>query len=199
MYAKENNVPLVKPFILVVCKNTTHAAETVELIENRIYEGRYKGKVLQIDSTTKNKNDEIDKQFVSLGNPGNEIEIVVHVNMLKEGWDVTNLYTIVPLRAADITSGYFDNPVNEIVAQLMNFEEVDYDENSELLYHLAQQAVDAVGSQSKDQNEVASKVHQFKAAIANRVFGQMKEHFTLENRATPVRVCCLLWSCCHSI
>jgi len=27
-------------------------------------------------------------------------EIVIHVNMLKEGWDVTNLYTIVPLRAA---------------------------------------------------------------------------------------------------
>jgi len=26
---------------------------------------------------------------------------VVHVNMLKEGWDVTNLYTIVPLRAAN--------------------------------------------------------------------------------------------------
>jgi type III restriction enzyme len=25
----------------------------------------------------------------------------VHVNMLKEGWDVTNLYTIVPLRTAD--------------------------------------------------------------------------------------------------
>jgi type III restriction enzyme len=29
------------------------------------------------------------------------IEVVVHVNMLKEGWDVTNLYTIVPLRAAN--------------------------------------------------------------------------------------------------
>lgn len=27
-------------------------------------------------------------------------EIVVHVNKLKEGWDVTNLYTIVPLRAS---------------------------------------------------------------------------------------------------
>src|SRR5205085_9087439 len=26
--------------------------------------------------------------------------IVIHVNMLKEGWDVTNLFTIVPLRAA---------------------------------------------------------------------------------------------------
>src|SRR5262249_15851127 len=31
----------------------------------------------------------------------NPVEIVIHVNMLKEGWDVTNLYTIVPLRAAN--------------------------------------------------------------------------------------------------
>lgn len=100
LYAKENNVPLVKPFILVVCRNIQHAKETVELIENRIYDGKYKGKVLQIDSSTK-KNDEIDQQFVSLEDPGNQIEVVVHVNMLKEGWDVTNLYTIVPLRAAD--------------------------------------------------------------------------------------------------
>lgn len=28
-------------------------------------------------------------------------EIVIHVNMLKEGWDVTNLYTLAPLRAAN--------------------------------------------------------------------------------------------------
>ncbi len=33
--------------------------------------------------------------------PDNPVEIVIHVNMLKEGWDVTNLYTIVPLRAAN--------------------------------------------------------------------------------------------------
>jgi type III restriction enzyme len=30
----------------------------------------------------------------------NPVEIVIHVNMLKEGWDVNNLYTIVPLRTA---------------------------------------------------------------------------------------------------
>ena len=29
------------------------------------------------------------------------MKLVIHVNMLKEGWDVTNLYPIVPLRAAN--------------------------------------------------------------------------------------------------
>ena len=101
IYALNNDVKLVKPFILVVCKDIAHAKEIHELINSdSFYNGQYKGKVLQIDSSTK-KEEDIEKQFVSLESPDNEIEIVIHVNMLKEGWDVTNLYTIVPLRAAN--------------------------------------------------------------------------------------------------
>lgn len=100
MYAKNNNQPLVKPFVLIVCKSIEHARETFHRIQDEMFDGRYKGKVLQIDSSTK-KDEEIDKQFLALEKPDNKIEIVIHVNMLKEGWDVTNLYTIVPLRAAD--------------------------------------------------------------------------------------------------
>ncbi|MDW8850119.1 DEAD/DEAH box helicase family protein [Flavobacterium sp. MMLR14_040] len=101
IYSKNNGVKLVKPFILVVCKDINHAREVFDLINSdEFYQGEYKGKVLQIDSSTK-KEEEIEKQFLSLESPDNEIEIVIHVNMLKEGWDVTNLYTIVPLRAAN--------------------------------------------------------------------------------------------------
>lgn len=100
LYARNTNQQLVKPFILVVCKNIGHAERTKTLIEEELFEGRYAGKVLQIDSSTK-KDEEIEKLFVSLENAENQIEIVIHVNMLKEGWDITNLYTIVPLRAAD--------------------------------------------------------------------------------------------------
>ena len=101
LYSKNNGVKLVKPFILVVCKDINHAREVYDLINSSdFYEGDYKGKVLQIDSSTK-KEEEIEKQFLSLESSNNEIEIVIHVNMLKEGWDVTNLYTIVPLRAAN--------------------------------------------------------------------------------------------------
>lgn len=101
LYSKQNNKPIVKPFILVICRNIAHAQETKERIESDgFFEGRYKGMVLQIDSSTK-KDDEVEAMFVSLDNADNQIEIVIHVNMLKEGWDVSNLYTIVPLRAAD--------------------------------------------------------------------------------------------------
>lgn len=100
LYSRQNKLPLVKPFILVICKNIGHSTDTLHLIEDELFGGRYKGKVLQIDSSTK-KDEEIDQLFVSLEKPENKIEVVIHVNMLKEGWDVTNLYTIVPLRAAD--------------------------------------------------------------------------------------------------
>ena len=100
LYARNTNQQLVKPFILVVCRNIGHAERTKTLIEEELFDGRYAGKVLQIDSSTK-KDEDIEKLFISLENTDNQIEIVIHVNMLKEGWDVKNLYTIVPLRAAD--------------------------------------------------------------------------------------------------
>lgn len=101
IYALNSEQKLVKPFILVVCKDITHAKAVYDLISSpTYYGGQFAGKVLQIDSSTK-KDEEIEQLFVSLDNPENEIEIVIHVNMLKEGWDVSNLYTIVPLRAAN--------------------------------------------------------------------------------------------------
>ena len=101
LYSKQNNKPIVKPFILVICRNIAHAQEIRERLESKeFFDGRYKDKVLQIDSSTK-KDDEVESLFASLDSPDNKIEIVIHVNMLKEGWDVSNLYTIVPLRAAD--------------------------------------------------------------------------------------------------
>lgn len=100
LYAYNNGLSKVKPFILVVCSDIKHARDTFEYISSdQFYNGKYRGKVLQIDSSTK-KDEEIEKQFLSLEREDNTIEIVIHVNMLKEGWDVTNLYTIVPLRAA---------------------------------------------------------------------------------------------------
>lgn len=101
LYSRDNQKKLVKPFILVICTDITHARETFEYINSdSFYHGEFKGKVLQIDSSTRNE-DAIEEQFLTLEQPDNQIEIVIHVNMLKEGWDVTNLYTIVPLRAAN--------------------------------------------------------------------------------------------------
>lgn len=102
-YARENGVKSVKPFMLVIARDTTHAAQLKALIESvQFYEGRYAGKVIQVDSSrTGAEEEEMITRLLAVESVDEPTEIVIHVNMLKEGWDVTNLYTIVPLRAAN--------------------------------------------------------------------------------------------------
>lgn len=103
VYARENDKEIVKPFMLVVAQNTDHAESLVKAVESDdFFEGRYKGKVITVHSNQRGEEkDETVEQLLSVEDPKNPIEVVIHVNMLKEGWDVTNLYTLVPLRAAN--------------------------------------------------------------------------------------------------
>ena len=102
-YARENGVKPVKPFMLVIARDTTHAGQLLALLESEaFYEGRYAGKVIQVDSSrTGAEEEEMITRLLAVESVDEPTEIVIHVNMLKEGWDVTNLYTIVPLRAAN--------------------------------------------------------------------------------------------------
>lgn len=102
IYARDNKVKVVTPFILVVAKDTDHAKKLKELIMSQtFFDGNYIDKVMEIHSNQRGvEKDENIALLVKLENPDNKIEIVIHVNMLKEGWDVTNLYTIIPLRTA---------------------------------------------------------------------------------------------------
>ncbi len=103
IYSRETGRPLVKPFMLVVAKDTTHAGNLLRDIEaDNFFDGRYKGRVITVHSNQSGEEkDETVQQLLNVEDPANPTEIVIHVNMLKEGWDVTNLYTIVPLRAAN--------------------------------------------------------------------------------------------------
>lgn len=102
-YARENGAKVVKPFMLVIARDTTHAGQLLELLESKaFFEGRYQGKVIQVDSSRSGAEEEkMIARLLAVESVDEPTEIVIHVNMLKEGWDVTNLYTIVPLRAAN--------------------------------------------------------------------------------------------------
>lgn len=102
-YARETMNPIVKPFLLVIARDTTHASQLMQLIQSEgFFEGRYAAKVIQVDSSkTGAEEDEMVERLLKVEHTDEPTEIVIHVNMLKEGWDVTNLYTIVPLRAAN--------------------------------------------------------------------------------------------------
>lgn len=102
-YAREYGKPIVKPFVLVIARDTTHASQLMQLIQSEaFFEGRYGTRVIQVDSSkTGAEEDEMVSRLLKVEQADEPTEIVIHVNMLKEGWDVTNLYTIVPLRAAN--------------------------------------------------------------------------------------------------
>lgn len=101
-YCIENNLEQVKPIVLVACKDTTHAKKIKEKIDSdSFFGGRYVGKVIEIDSSTSGaETEENIQKLLTIEKNTNPIEIVLHVYKLKEGWDVNNLFTIIPLNAA---------------------------------------------------------------------------------------------------
>ena len=94
----------VKPFMLVVCKDTDHASQVEAYIRSNLFaNGEYASpnKTIVVHSKQKGSETEANmKLLLDVEKFDNPVEIVIHVNMLKEGWDVNNLYTIVPLRTA---------------------------------------------------------------------------------------------------
>lgn len=102
-YASENGADPVKPFALVVARDIEHAKILLDRVQaDEFCEGRYKNKAIAITSDQKTEEkDRNTELLLAVERSDNPIEIVIHVNILGEGWDVTNLYTIIPLRAAD--------------------------------------------------------------------------------------------------
>jgi type III restriction enzyme len=102
-YARTHGVKEVKPFMLVIARDTTHAGVLLALLQSdAFFGGRYANKVIQVDSSKSGADEEeMIRRLLAVESVDEPTEIVIHVNMLKEGWDVTNLYTIVPLRAAN--------------------------------------------------------------------------------------------------
>lgn len=106
VYAQNNNLPVVKPFMMINASDQKHADEVEKLVKSDSFFGwRYKDKVLKIYSWLWwSDKDRAIKTLLEVERVDNPIEIVIQVSMLKEWWDVNNLYTIVPLKAftADI-------------------------------------------------------------------------------------------------
>lgn len=101
-YCSDNNLDYVKPIVLIACRDTEHAKKVRALIDNDDFlNGKYKGKVIDIHSKqTGEESEENIRLLLSIESSLNPVEIVLHVYKLKEGWDVSNLFTIIPLNAA---------------------------------------------------------------------------------------------------
>ncbi len=96
-YCKNNGLQLIIPRVLISARDIAHCGAIAEKLQRDDFlNGRYKGKVLDVHSGS---DDEQIQRLLNL-EKNNDYEIVVHVNKLKEGWDVKTIYTIIPLRAS---------------------------------------------------------------------------------------------------
>ena len=79
-----------------------HARDVRAMIDSdEFLGGRYKGRVIEVHSNMKGEETEENvRLLLSIERADNPVEIVLHVYKLKEGWDVNNLFTIIPLNAA---------------------------------------------------------------------------------------------------
>ena len=101
-YCDDHNLLYVKPIVLIACRDTNHARDVRAMIDSdEFLGGRYKGRVIEVHSNMKGEETEENvRLLLSIERADNPVEIVLHVYKLKEGWDINNLFTIIPLNAA---------------------------------------------------------------------------------------------------
>jgi len=95
-YCQQHHHERVNPIMLVVAKDIAQAEEAELLVSSpQFFNGAYKNAVLRIDSSSP---DESLADLELVEEPDSPVRIIVSVGMLKEGWDVANVYVIVSLR-----------------------------------------------------------------------------------------------------
>jgi superfamily II DNA or RNA helicase len=88
--------PAIEPVLLICAKDTTHA----EQVGTWLREARgISEEELLITHSERTRTEEDILRLVSIDQPGSRVRIVVNVFQLTEGWDVTNVFVIAPLRA----------------------------------------------------------------------------------------------------
>jgi Type III restriction enzyme, res subunit len=96
--------PAVEPVLLVCAQDTNHADQVAEwLTKSRQIEPDE----LLVTHTGRSKSEDEIARLVGIDTPGSRVRVVVNVFELTEGWDVTNVYVIAPLR----TMGTFQGAV----------------------------------------------------------------------------------------
>jgi type III restriction enzyme len=97
-YCEAEGLQRVHPIMLVVAPTIEEAKEVEDLLNDpAFYGGRYAGAVLRVDSDA---HDESLQALSEVEDTASPVRVIVSVGMLKEGWDVANVYVIVSLRSS---------------------------------------------------------------------------------------------------
>lgn len=97
-WCAETGATPVNPIMLVVARDIQEAEEIERTLNDPSFAGgRYGGKVLTVHSK---QPDVALAQLERVEDPDSPYRIIISVGMLKEGWDVKNVYVIASMRAS---------------------------------------------------------------------------------------------------
>lgn len=101
-YATENGIPPVRPVMLVIAQTIGDAEMYRDILDSEAFDGgAWIGKTLLVHSQL--TGDEKEQALASLDaveEPDSPVRIIISIGMLKEGWDVKNVYVIASMRAS---------------------------------------------------------------------------------------------------
>ncbi|AZS39473.1 hypothetical protein CVS54_00781 [Microbacterium oxydans] len=95
--ARVSTASAVNPVMLVLARDTGEADRIAAILRDESFkEGRYADAVIQVDSSVTEKNEPAMWDRLSrVEEPESPIRVIVSVRMLKEGWDVKNVYVLL--------------------------------------------------------------------------------------------------------
>jgi hypothetical protein len=94
--AADEGFPAVKPVCVFFARDIAHAGEVAEWL---VATGRVTEQEVLLTHSGMSKSEEDIERLLSIERPDNLVRVVVNVMELTEGWDVTNVYVVTPLRA----------------------------------------------------------------------------------------------------
>jgi type III restriction enzyme len=97
-YADAAQAERVNPVMLVVAKSIEEADSYAEIVRSdEFFHGAYAGAVLVVHSSAP---DAALADLAKVEEPDSLVRIIISVGMLKEGWDVRNVYVIASMRSS---------------------------------------------------------------------------------------------------
>lgn len=97
-YAMENHLPPVKPVMLVIAKDIAEADEYGAILASGELDPELSSEDVLV--VTSKSADEALAKLAAVEEPDSRVRVIISVGMLKEGWDVKNVYVIASMRAS---------------------------------------------------------------------------------------------------
>lgn len=97
-YAAANALPPVNPIMLLLARNIEEAEEWADVVRSEDFKtGAYRDAVLVVHSRAVKEDQEEGelRRLTDVENPASPVRVVISVQMLKEGWDVKNVYVLL--------------------------------------------------------------------------------------------------------